>query len=509
MNNAIPNQTVGKRPSLESPFPGKQNVTNTLRFLFTFQLKGLMVRNKRELAQWTKDQLFDLGPTFIKMGQFVSSRSDIFDKEFIEELQTLQDKAPVFSANDAKHIISSELGRSFTRVYDGFNDEPLASASISQVHRAKLRKNDSEIVIKVQRPYIGNFFDRDFTTMNMIFAFLGMFNSRYIQDSKLLLDDCYKYMYDELSFRNEVENLLQFAEILESNSAIMVPKVYPELSTSKVITMEYVPSKKIGKLEGVDRSFLASVLMECFIKQIIEHGIIHADPHPGNIGITSDGKLVLYDFGQVTRLDESFVKNVKPLLFAVYERDVDAVWEILVKTKSILITTKVDKKQLRGFVGKIIQYFENVDFKEFQLSMINSDFDDMELPFKINSKLIMVFRSLSLLEGICKDLDPEFSYYKVINMLMSDVFFDMDYLDHRARKDLSSLFEIAPNEQMETFQTSIEESNRKQNKSINSTLQQYKKIMFALMILNVWDLNDIPKSIFLTVGFLCFLITMS
>ena len=490
------------KASLATTLPSKHNVKNTLKFLISYQGKALILRDKKKLAQWTKSQMLELGPTFIKIGQFVSTRSDIFDQEMIEELQTLQDKAPSFSIDEAKNIISEELGCPFEEVFSDFDSVPLASASISQVHRAKLRSNGNEVVVKVQRPYIANYFDRDFTTLKMIFSYLEIFNSRSVQDSKMLLDDCYRYMYEELSFENEVQNLQKFAEILKDNSEIIVPKVYPQHSSSKIITMEYIPSKKIGRMEGVDRSSLASVLMECFIKQILEHGIIHADPHPGNIGITDSGKLVLYDFGQVTRLDEVFVKSVKPLLFSVYERDIESVTEIMIKTQAIILTKPLDKKVLKGFIGQIIQYFEKVDFKEFQLSMINSDFDDMELPFKINSKLIMVFRSLSLLEGICKDLDPSFSYFKVINALMSDVFFDMDYIDHRARKDLFSLFEINPNEQMETFQTSMEETNKKNLKKMNTTISQYKNIVTVLMLVNVWDFHDLPKSLVFTSGFI-------
>jgi predicted unusual protein kinase regulating ubiquinone biosynthesis (AarF/ABC1/UbiB family) len=498
----IINRNSSLKGSLETPTAKKHNIINTLKFLVSYQIKSATLKNKKELAKWTKAQVIDLGPTFIKMGQFVSTRADIFDQEIIDELQTLQDKAPPFSGEDAKNIITEQLGRPYYEVFKDFVYEPLASASISQVHRARLISNDKEVVIKVQRPYISEYFDRDFTTLHMIFDFASISNNRSIQDSKILLDDCYKYMYEELAFQNEKDNLLKFQEILGNNSEIIVPKVYPELSTDKIITMEYVPSVKIGRLDGVDRSLLASVLMECFIKQIIEHGIIHADPHPGNIGITKDGKIVLYDFGQVTKLDDIFVKSVKPLLFAVYEKDIDAVGEIMLKTKTIIPTKVIDKKFMRSFIAKIIKYFEDVDFKEFQLSMINSDFEDMELPFKINSKLIMVFRSLSLLEGICKDLDPDFSYFKVINMLMSDVFFDMDYIDHRARKDLFSLFDVTPDEPMETFQTKIEENNRKHVKSMDLTLRQYQKIMILLMTLNVWDFNHIPRSIALSSAFI-------
>jgi predicted unusual protein kinase regulating ubiquinone biosynthesis (AarF/ABC1/UbiB family) len=503
-------EKVAHSTKLLSVSPKKQNVKNTVQFLLSYQFRFATMRNKGNLAKWAKAELSELGPTFIKMGQFVSTRSDIFDKEVIDEMQTLQDRASPFPAEDARLIISKELGMPYDEIFTDFQDVPVASASISQVHRAKLVTNGKEVVIKVQRPFISDYFDRDFTTMRMLFNLAGVVDSRSIQDSKMLLDDCYKYMYEELAFEKEVANLQKFQEILSNNTEIMVPRVYPEYSSSKIITMSYVPSDKIGSLAGVDRSLLASVLMECFIKQILEHGVIHADPHPGNIGLTKEGKIVLYDFGQVTTLEDKFVKSVKPLLFSLYEKDVDSVASIMIETGSIILTKTVDKRSLRDFIGKIVQYFEKVDFKEFQLSMINSDFDEMDFPFKINSKLIMVFRSLSLLEGICKDLDPEFSYFKVINMLMSDFFLDMDYLDHRARKDVKSLFEAPanPKADIESLQTNLEASNRKQTRNMNSTLQQYQKAMFALVLMNVWDFENIPKSMAIASGFIFLLLKL-
>lgn len=502
--------TCSLYPSLtnsKSIAPKKRNVGNTLKFLVNLQIKSLTVGDKIDLAKWTKESLLELGPTYIKIGQFVSTRTDIFDKEMIDELKTLQDQAPPFSSEEAKQIISEDLGCAFDDVFSDFQTSPLASASISQVHRARLVSNGKQVVIKVQRPFIKNFFDRDFTTLKSIFNVASLLNSRSISDSQLLLEDCYKYLYEELSFTKEVENIKKFRILLESNTEIIVPEVYEKYSSSRIITMEYVPSDKISSVPGIDRSLLSTILMECFIKQIIDHGIIHADPHPGNIGLTKDGKIVLYDFGQVIKLDDLFVKSVKPLLFSVYEKDVDSVSGLLLKSKAIIPTKDLDKKTMTTFINQIILYFENVDFKEFQLSMIDSDFDK-ELPFKINSKLIMVFRSLSLLEGICKELDPDFSYFKVIDMIMSDVFFDVDYIDHRARKDLSSLFDsnTSISSDSESLKQTIEKTNIKYMKEIDESMQRYQYIFASMMLLQIWNPSDVSKSIVFVSAFIYIII---
>lgn len=469
-----------------------KGAAKTLTFVGSLVAKNILVRDKRQVAKWTKEQLLDMGPTFIKIGQFVSTRSDIFDKEMIDELKTLQDNAMPFPAAVAKDMISQELGQPYDTVFADFDDVPIASASISQVHRATLISTGEPIVIKVQRPNIRDDFDRDFGSLNTILLGASVFNNRGISDTRNLLDDSYKYLYEEVSFLNERKNLQMFQKILEGNTEIIVPRVYENLSTDRIITMEYVPSTKVNTAIVANRPLLASMLMEFFISQILNHGVIHADPHPGNVGITNDGRLVLYDFGQVTRLDELFLKSVKRLLFSVYDRDTNAVMDILLKTRAITLVNGADKQVIKAFVEQVIKYFENVDFKEFQMSMINSDFATGELPFKINPKLIMMFRSLSLLEGICKDLDPEFSYFKVIELLMSDVFLDMDYIDHRARKDFMAIFDTDNNrEQREaSLQYSMEEVNKKYAKRMDNAMKEYQKLLGAVVLLNLWHVDS-------------------
>jgi predicted unusual protein kinase regulating ubiquinone biosynthesis (AarF/ABC1/UbiB family) len=163
----------------------------------------------------------------------------------------------------------------------------------------------------------------------------------------------------------------------------------------------------------------------------------------------------------------------------------------------------MNKGELKGFVDEIIKYFETLDFKEFQLSMIDSDFG-MDLPFKLNSKIFMMFRALSILEGICKELDPNFSYFRVIDVLMRDVFLDMDYIEHRVRKDLLSLFDN--NSKIENIQNSIDASNKKYMKNMNNVLKEYQKIFVLLVLFNVWDFENVSKSIALICAFIYLII---
>lgn len=481
-----------------------KNVTKTVRFFVNYGWRQSMCKDKTAFGKWLKNELVDLGPSYIKIGQFISSRSDLFDKEVAKELQTLQDQAPAFSSETAKDIVRQELGvQQVEDIFDCFDDIPLASASISQVHKAKLKGTNEWVVVKIQRPEVKERFEQDFATLNSILNLGTLAQNRTISDTQMLLKTNYDFMLDELSFDKELSNVNRFRTMFEGNSAVVIPKPIEEYCTSKVLTMEYVPSNKISRVLGDDRrKELAKQLMETFLRQVIEHGCIHADPHPGNIGITKEGVLVLYDFGQVSKLEKELSANLRTLLFSVYDRDINYITEMLIKSKAIILTTpNADRKSIQKLVEQVLKYFQTVDFNEFQLSMIENNEFGFELPFKVNPKLVMMFRSLSILEGMCKELDPNFSYFDVINEIISDVFFDVDYIDHRARKDFIKMFDdVSTKPQMEVLQENMEKNNKAITKTVDTSLQDYKLLMIATMCVSIIDLEvfHIPKALALT-----------
>jgi len=475
-----------------------KNVAKTVRFFVNYPLRQYLLKDKRDFGKWLKNELVELGPSYVKIGQFISSRSDLFDKEVSKELQTLQDKAPPFSSVLAREIVKQELGVDIDDVFDCFEDTPLASASISQVHKAKLKNTDEWVVVKIQRPEVKERFAQDFNTLNIILDIGSVSQDRTINDTQILLQTNYNFMLDELSFEKELSNIKRFRQMFASSSAVIIPKPIEEYCTSKLLTMEYVPSSKISRVIGDERrKELAKQLMELFLRQVIEHGCIHADPHPGNLGITKDGELVLYDFGQVSTLDQELSANLRTLLFSVYDRDVNYITEMLIKSKAIIMTNpNADRKGIQKLVGQVLKYFQTVDFAEFQLSMIENNEFGFELPFKVNPKLVMMFRSLSILEGMCKELDSEFSYFDVINEIISDVFFDMDYIDHRARKDFVKMFDdVTTQPQLEALQENMEQNNKSISKDVTNSLQSYKMLMVITMCVSAIDMEflHVPK----------------
>jgi predicted unusual protein kinase regulating ubiquinone biosynthesis (AarF/ABC1/UbiB family) len=451
--------------------PPKDNMFKTLSFVFNLKLKSMTSRNRKQYAAWTRQQLQDLGPTYVKLGQFISTRPDIFDEDLIAELRILQDNVPSFSYDIATEIVRAEVGHN---VFQTFEERPIASASISQVHKATLVDSGETVAVKIQRPYIKEYFDNDFDTLVKIFDFAGMFNIRSINDTKMLLEQCYSYLYEELSFDNELKNATLFTKIVEKYPNVIVPRPLGRLCTSRVLTMQYIPSTKVNEVKNRD---LSLELMQFFIEQVIDYGVIHADPHPGNIGITDDGKIVLYDFGQVSSLNSKIVASIKPLIFAIFDRDVKEVTSILIDSEAIILTssTKGTRKIVEDFVNMVLMYFEKLDIKSFSLS------SDMSLdpPFKINPQLILVFRSLSLLEGICKQLDPKFSYYNVVEAFIGDMFFDYEYVEHRARKDLSTFFN-GVDESVEPQQTVDTQNGRL------SDMEKTMKVLIGLVTTSIF-----------------------
>ena len=217
MSYAISDKSISILTKKNIP-PKKSNVGKMISLFVNYQIKSVLRTDTRALAKWTKEELISLGPTFIKIGQFVSTRSDIFEKDVIEELKSLQDNTPNFSVEEAKQIIYEDFGCPCEEIFLDFSSEPIASASISQVHRAKLLSTGQEVVVKVQRPYIRGYFNRDFATLKTLLDFGDIFQHRGIQDTKLLLDDCYKYLYEELSFENEIKNIKMFEKIIHTYS---------------------------------------------------------------------------------------------------------------------------------------------------------------------------------------------------------------------------------------------------------------------------------------------------
>lgn len=434
--------------------------------------------SKAEIGKYTREQFTLMGPTFIKIGQFMSTRSDIFGSDFTEELKILQDKNEPFDYNVKSLPVSVE-------------EKPIATASIGQVYVGKV--SDNNIVVKVKRPNIDENIKIDFEVFIACLSIASLIaNHRETMEFNILINEYYKILQEEVDFEKELKNLRHFKVIFKDKKYVKVPLTYNELSNANYITMEYVPSIRIDDLAeierlGFDRKKIANKLVELFLDQIILYGIIHIDPHPGNVGITKKGKIVFYDYGMVQSLDIDFKKDLKTILYAVSDRNIDYITDLLIKSGIIII--EADKvPYLKNFVMSFLKYLDNLDIADFKKNYIDK-VDRTEMPFVISSKFLLILRAFSILEGVCKTLDRDFSYKDIIEKYIDDNIIDVNYLERRAMLDIDNMRTIPDKITKNEIQMEIMEKSMQ--KSIVNKKQTNLKLGITVMILLLFDITDV------------------
>ncbi|KAH9793758.1 protein ACTIVITY OF BC1 COMPLEX KINASE 7 [Citrus sinensis] len=352
---------------------------------------------------------------FTEDKQLSSTRSDLFPREYVDELAKLQDRAPAFSPEKARSLIETELGAPIDQLFKKFEDQPISAASIGQVHRAILH-NGEKVVVKVQRPGLKKLFDIDLGNLKLVAKYYkkgGLFggpvadwNGIYRECSINLLPFLKltahppidsRILYQELNYINEGKNADRFRRDFRNIKWVRVPLVFWDYTASMVLTMEYVPGININELEALDfhgysRSQISSRAVEAFLIQMLKTGFFHADPHPGNLAVDVDEALIYYDFGMMGEITPLTRDRLLELFFAVYERNAKKVYFLYIESLFFLLP---DKEQTLAAVGE-------------DLFAIAHD-----QPFQFPSIFAFVVRAFSTLEGNGYMLDPDFSFMKV------------------------------------------------------------------------------------------------
>ena len=268
------------------------------RFIKSERLKKkdieLYTESKKDLAIVLRDKLLELGPTFIKLGQLLSTRIDVLPREYIKELVLLQDQVPGFDGDRAVEIIEKELGKPIDQLYDTFDRKAIAAASLGQVHVAT--KNGKKLAVKVQRQGLRKLFDMDLKNIKVLAILLDKFDPKSDgaqRDWVSIYDESARLLYKEIDYKAEANNAIRFRENFADVPWVKVPEVDLDMTTEKVITMEYVPGAKINDIEkiealGIDRSLLAKRSAEAYLMQLCRHGFFHCDPHPGNVACDAE-----------------------------------------------------------------------------------------------------------------------------------------------------------------------------------------------------------------------------
>ncbi|KAL0400384.1 UNVERIFIED_CONTAM: protein ACTIVITY OF BC1 COMPLEX kinase, chloroplastic [Sesamum radiatum] len=367
---------------------------------------------RRRTASWLRECVLQLGPTFIKLGQLSSTRSDLFPKEFVDELAKLQDRVPAFSPSKAKKFVENELGAPIHVLFKEFEDLPIAAASLGQVHRAILH-NGEKVVVKVQRPGLKKLFDIDLKNLKLI--------AEYFQRSETLGGPT----RDWIGIYEECANMLLkiynvgFFFILNALLFYSFQMVYWDYTATKVLTLEYAPGIKINQLDMIDargysRANISSRAIEAYLIQILRTGFFHADPHPGNLAIDVDEALIYYDFGMMGEIKSFTKERLLEVFYAVYEKDAKKVMQGLIDLGALQPTGDMTsvRRSVQFFLDNLLNQRPD---QQQTLSAIGEDLFAIatDQPFRFPSTFTFVLRAFSTLEGIGYTLNPDFSFPKI------------------------------------------------------------------------------------------------
>jgi len=360
-----------------------------------------------------------LGPTFIKLGQLLSTRADLLPTPYLEALARLQDQIEPFPFEEVDRIVSGELGVRISKAFADFDPQPLAAASLAQVHFAHMRDGRA-VVVKVQRPNIREQIVEDLEALGQIAQFLDAhteLGKRY--DFENMLKDLRASLLRELDFKLEANNLITFSENLREFERIIIPEPIEDFCTSRVLTMEYIPGKKITELSPlhlmeIDGPGLARELFRAYLKQILLDGFLHADPHPGNVFLTDDDQIALLDLGMVARLLPGLRDNVLRLLLAIAEGRGEEAAEVTIRIGEP--KPRFDKAEFTKRIAELVA--ENADAN---LTRLNSGKVVLEITkisadcwFRLPSAFTMVAKALLNLDRVVFTLDPNFEPTAII-----------------------------------------------------------------------------------------------
>jgi len=395
---------------------------------------------RRKQAIWIRETFLDLGPTFIKLGQLFSTRSDLFPIEYVEELSKLQDKVPAFGYEQVEQIVEEEFGRKVNELFRSFDPLPLAAASLGQVHKAQLISGE-EVVVKVQRLGLKKLFSIDLAIAKTIAGYFQQ-HPRWGKGRDWLgiYNECYKILYEEIDYLNEGRNADTFRRNFRRINWVKVPRVYWRYASPRVLTLEYIPGIKISHYEaleaaGLDRSTLANLGAEAYLRQLLNHGFFHADPHPGNIAVSPDGALIFYDFGMMGKIRRDVREGLMELFFGIAQKNADKVVVSLIELGAL--APMEDPGPVRRSIQYILNNLMDQTFEEQSVAEISDDLYEIayDQPFRFPATFTFVMRAFSTLEGVGKGLDPEFNFMEVAKPFALQIMSNGDGLDQNSFLD--------------------------------------------------------------------------
>ncbi len=406
-------------------------------FILSVTLDVVTGKEKQRRAKRAEELLNVISkqsPAIIKAGQALASRPDLFPKEYLDALQKLQDRCPAYPTNQALSLFEEELGISFDEVFDHDDTplEPVAAASIGQVYKARLKSNGAEVAIKIQRPNCMNTISTDLFVLRWYSNLVERLLKLVGRDISLVsvIDDFGELIFREMDYRAEAVNAQRFAELYASIPDVFVPKVYTDLSTGKVLTMEWVSGARLSDKTsldgmGLDSSKFVDILVQCSLRQMLENGFFHADPHGGNLLAMPSGKLCFLDFGMVSYVESNQRYSIIEAVVHLVNRDFEALAGLY--RRMGFIPSDVDQEPLVQALGKALPDVLNASVGELNIKNIINKLGDVmfRFPFSLPPYYISIIRCLGVLEGVALQVDDNFriiedAYPYIASRLLTD-----------------------------------------------------------------------------------------
>lgn len=386
-----------------------------------------------------RERLIKLGPTFIKMGQMLATRADLLPLDYIKELSQLQDRVPPFSDKRAIEIIESEMGRPIADAFAEISERPIASASLGQVYRATL-KSGEEVAVKVQRPQLDEKIRFDLDLLRWTGRMLDRYPKLFPGAEWLgAVEEFDRVIHEEMDYRRESENAAEFRRNFQDWPAIHVPAIYNELSSGRVLVMEFISGTKLTDREGLlaaghNPRRINELLYRTYFKQLLEDGFFHADPHPGNLLVMADGRLAIFDFGMMGRISRELQRQMIDAFFHLYNRDIFAIVDDLVGLG--FLAREADTAAFRAIVAEVFERKLNLKLGEVRFKDLTYDLAPIvyEHPIRTPAQFTYLIRALMTLEGISIVMNPEFNFFEVARPYVKDFLF---------RRESSRLREMA------------------------------------------------------------------
>ncbi len=474
-------------------------------------------RRQQLRSRWLTAELLNLGSAFIKLGQLLSARPDVLPAEWVVELAALQDSVPAFNFEKAQNLLELELGSNCAEITE-IDEQPLGAASLAQVHRATLR-NGRQVVLKIQRPGLETLFRLDLEVMQQVAAILQC-NPKWSngRDWVAMAKECRKVLLRELDFRVEAQYAARFRQQFWDDPKIRVPRVIWELSTKRILCLDYLPGIKVNDREflqenGINPSEIAEIGATSYLQQLVTFGFFHADPHPGNLAVASDGALIYYDFGMMGVVSDDLRSRLGAMVRAAAARDAAALVEEL--QAAGLITTGVDIGPVRRLIRVMLKETLTPPFNSNIINKLSGDLYELVYgkPFRLPVELIFVLRALSTFEGVGRSLDPSFNLIAIaqpylLPLMASNGSSPNDLLNELGRQvgALSSRAVALPrrlDESLERLeqgdlqlQIRMGESDRQLRRIVNTQLAMGQSILLGCLGIAAALLGASNKSIF-------------